>query len=55
MNFAIIILILCVFSSLYAFPYGTWEFQNGNKLGGIAIYFFGILNIVISIVKFFIP
>ncbi len=55
MNFSIIILILCVLSSLFAFPYGTWEFQSGNKLGGIAIYFFGIANIAVSIIKFFIP
>lgn len=49
----ILIFILCLLSALYAIPYGTWEWQNNNKLGGFVVYIFSAICIIASIANFF--
>lgn len=49
----ILILVLSLISILYAIPYGTWEYQNENKLGGIIVYVFCASCFIASIANFF--
>lgn len=48
-----LVFILGILSILYAIPYGTWEFNNENKIGGFIIYLFCLACLVATITNFF--
>lgn len=43
-----IILICGIVSSLYAFPYGKWEWKQQNKIGGAVVYALAILCVLLA-------
>lgn len=49
-----IVLLMCIASAIYAFPYGIWEYKDGNKFGGIVCLFIALLCVGLAISNFWI-
>ena len=48
-----LILILGIFSAIFAFPYGNWEYFQNNKSGGIIVYIIATTEIIIVFAQFY--
>lgn len=49
----ILILILGIFSAIFAFPYGKWEYTQKNKSGGIIVYIIATTGIALAIAQLY--
>ena len=49
-----ITLLLCIAASIYAIPYGIWEYKNTNKIGGVICVFISVLCVGLAISNFWI-